>query len=41
MRMKKYVYKYSAFGRMRDRIERKEKGKGKSKVPYKTIMWAN
>lgn len=35
--MRKYTYRYSAFGRMRDR--KAEKGKGKSRVPYKTIMW--
>lgn len=35
--MRKYVYKYSAFGRMRDR--KAEKRKGKTRVPYKTILW--
>lgn len=35
--MRKYEYRFSAFDRMRDR--KAEKGKGKTKVPYKTIMW--
>ena len=36
--MRKYTYRFSAYGRMRDR--KAEKGnKGKSRMPYKTIMW--
>ena len=40
--MRKYEYKVSAFGRMRDRIadaEKEIKEKKANKVPYKTIMW--
>lgn len=35
--MRKYTYRYSAFGRMRDRIATKESKA--NRVPYKTIMW--
>ena len=38
--MRKYEYKVSAYGRMRDRIaEEKETRKKSNKVPYKTILW--
>ena len=40
--MRKYEYKVSAYGNMRDRIAEKkiaDSKKQRNKVPYKTIMW--